>query len=182
MAAPRLRADIASLPAYKAGQRPAERTDIVTYKISSNENPYPPLPSVVAAIAEAAATIHRYPDPFNRRLIAALADRFDVPEDHIALGTGSVSLVGQVIMSAAAAGDVASLLVRPDAAKAVTAMAQALGMAVIVEGEARAAARNGADGVQVDANTADVTAARQALGKDGIVGVNKYKLTKEDPV
>ena len=105
MAAPRLRADIASLPAYKAGQRPAERTDIVTYKISSNENPYPPLPSVVAAIAEAAATIHRYPDPFNRRLIAALADRFDVPEDHIALGTGSVSLVGQVIMSAAAAGD-----------------------------------------------------------------------------
>ncbi len=105
MPAPRLRADIASLPAYKAGQRPAERTDIVTYKISSNENPYPPLPRVKAAIADAASSIHRYPDPFNRRLVSALARKFDVSEDQIALGTGSVSLVGQVIMSAASAGD-----------------------------------------------------------------------------
>lgn len=82
-----------------------ERTDIETFKISSNENPYPPLPSVLAAISEAAQFIHRYPDPANRRLVAALAERFDVDEDQIALGTGSVSLVGQIIMSAAGPGD-----------------------------------------------------------------------------
>ena len=50
MTLPRLRPDIDDLPAYKAGQRPAPREDIVTYKISSNENPYPPLPGVLDAI------------------------------------------------------------------------------------------------------------------------------------
>lgn len=74
------------------------------------------------------------------------------------------------LKAAAEAGDVASLLVPPAAAKDLTATAQALGVAVIVDGEARDAARAGADGVQVDADTADVAAARQALGKDGIVG------------
>jgi len=93
------------IPAYKAGQRPAERTDIEVFKISSNENPYPPLPSVLAAITDAAQNIHRYPDPANRKLIAGLAQRFDVAEDQLALGTGSVSLVGQIILSAAGPGD-----------------------------------------------------------------------------
>lgn len=105
MTPPRLRPDLHRIPVYKAGQRPAERTDIETFKISSNENPYPPLPSVLAAISEAAQYIHRYPDPANRRLVTALAERFGVAEDQIALGTGSVSLVGQIIMSAAGPGD-----------------------------------------------------------------------------
>ena len=52
----------------------------------------------------------------------------------------------------------------------MTAAAQALGVAVIVSGEARDAARTGADGVQVDANTDDVAEAREALGKDRFVG------------
>ena len=78
--------------------------------------------------------------------------------------------IGGCLKAAAAAGDVASLLVPPSIAKDVTADAQALGMAVIVDGEARDAARSGADGVQTDANSADVSAARQALGKDRIVG------------
>ena len=71
--------------------------------------------------------------------------------------------IGGCLKAAAAAGDVASLLVPPSIAKDVTADAQALGMAVIVDGEARDAARSGADGVQTDANSADVSAARQAL-------------------
>jgi thiamine-phosphate pyrophosphorylase len=41
---------------------------------------------------------------------------------------------------------------------------------VIVAGEARDATRHGADGIQVDANTADVAAAREAMGKDRFVG------------
>jgi len=102
---PRLRPDIDDLPSYKAGQRPAPREDIVTYKISSNENPYPPLPGVMEAIMKAAADIHRYPDPFSRNLIAALAERFDVPEECIALGTGSVAICGQIVTVAAGPGD-----------------------------------------------------------------------------
>lgn len=93
----RMRPDLANLPAYKAGQRPAERTDdLTTFKISSNENPYPPLPSVLEAIARAAQNTHRYPDPLCTDLIAALATRFDVPAENVAVGTGSVAVCGQL--------------------------------------------------------------------------------------
>ncbi len=74
------------------------------------------------------------------------------------------------VTAAAAAGDVASLLIPASLAREVTAAAQALGIAVLVEGEARDAARSGADGVQVDATTADVAEARASLGKDRFVG------------
>jgi len=102
---PRLRPDIEDLPAYRAGQRPEPRDGLVSYKISSNENPFPPLPSVLAAISRAAQDVHRYPDPFSRRLVEAIAERFDVPTDAIALGTGSVAVCGQIIAAAAAPGD-----------------------------------------------------------------------------
>jgi histidinol-phosphate aminotransferase len=102
---PRLRPDIDGLPAYRAGQRPTPREGLVTYKISSNENPFPPLPSVLAAINRAAQEAHRYPDPFSSRLIEAIAERFDVPPECIALGTGSVAVCGQIITSAAGPGD-----------------------------------------------------------------------------
>lgn len=64
----------------------------------------------------------------------------------------------------------ASLLLPASAAKDVTSPAQALGVAVMVAGEPRDAARSGAEGVQVDAVSEDVAAARQSIGKDGFVG------------
>ncbi len=105
MTAPRLRPEIDSLPAYKAGQMPAPRTDIETFKISSNETPFEPPEAVRRAIEQAAATVHRYPDPFSRRLTGALARRFEVAQEQIALGTGSVAVVGQLIWAAAGPGD-----------------------------------------------------------------------------
>jgi thiamine-phosphate pyrophosphorylase len=65
---------------------------------------------------------------------------------------------------------VASLLVPASLAKDVTAAAQALGVAVMVAGEPRDAARSGADGVQVEATAEEVSAARQSIGKDRFVG------------
>jgi thiamine-phosphate pyrophosphorylase len=65
---------------------------------------------------------------------------------------------------------VASLLVPASLAKDVTASAQALGVAVMLAGEPRDAARSGADGVQVEANAEEVSAARQSIGKDRFVG------------
>lgn len=100
-----MRNDLGTLPAYRAGKRPEPRDDLVVYKVSSNENPYPPLPSVLEAISRAAAEVHRYPDPFSQRLVTALAQRFDVPEDHISLGTGSVAICGQIISAATHPGD-----------------------------------------------------------------------------
>ena len=49
-----------------------ERPDGRAFKLSSNESPFGPLPSVVEAIAEAAADVNRYPDNGARR-----ADRGD---------------------------------------------------------------------------------------------------------
>ena len=77
----------------------------MAYKISSNETPFPPLPSVLDAISRAALDIHRYPDPFSTRLVDAIAARFDVPRECIALGTGSVAVCGQIIAAAAGPGD-----------------------------------------------------------------------------
>ena len=105
MTSPRLRPDIEQLPAYKAGQRPPERPDLTVYKISSNEVPFPPLPSVLAAISAAALQTHRYPDPASARLVAALAERHGVDPEWIALGTGSVALCGHITSAVAGPGD-----------------------------------------------------------------------------
>ena len=102
---PRARADLATLPAYKAGAGPTPRPGVVTFKISSNENPFPPLPRVLDAIAEAAARTNRYPDPLSRGLVRALAERFEVPEGDVAVGTGSVAVCGQLVSSMAGPGD-----------------------------------------------------------------------------
>jgi histidinol-phosphate aminotransferase len=101
MTVPRLRAALDGVPAYRAG-RPAPEG---AYKISSNENPYPPLPSVLAAIGEAAGRVNRYPDFASTALVEALAGRFGVPAEHLAVGTGSVAVAQQVVMAAAGEGD-----------------------------------------------------------------------------
>lgn len=88
----------------------------------------------------------------------------------VAPETASADGVIACLTAACAAGDVASLMLPASLAKDVTAPAQALGVAVIVAGEARDATRNGADGIQVDANMEDVAAARDAMGKDRFVG------------
>jgi thiamine-phosphate pyrophosphorylase len=76
------------------------------------------------------------------------------------------------LKAACETGDVASLLVPASLAKDVTAAAQALGVAVLVSGEARDAARAGADGIQVEADTEAVAAAREQMGKDRFVGAH----------
>lgn len=105
MTKPRIRPDLHTLPAYKAGQKLAAVEGLKVFKLSSNENPYTPLPSVQTAIGIAAGEIHRYPDPLNTEMIAAIADRFDVPAENIAVGTGSVAVLGHIISAVAQPGD-----------------------------------------------------------------------------
>ena len=102
---PRIRSAIRALPAYKAGKRPTPRAGLTTFKSSSNENPYAPLPSVVAAIAEAATRINRYPDPLATEMTYALATQFGVSADCVSTGTGSVGILGQLVQSTVDAGD-----------------------------------------------------------------------------
>ncbi len=98
---PRLRPELAQLPGYKAGVRAPEGA----FKLSSNENPYPPLPSVVEAVARAAGEVNRYPDFSSARLVGAIAERFGVPAEHVVVGTGSVGVAQQLVQSVAGAGD-----------------------------------------------------------------------------
>ncbi len=101
----RLRQVLSTVPAYAPG-RPPEPVDGVTpYKISSNENPYPPLPSVLDAVTRAAATFNRYPDMGVTELTAALAERLGVPPAHLATGTGSVAVLAQLLAVTCEPGD-----------------------------------------------------------------------------
>ncbi|GAB7032205.1 histidinol-phosphate transaminase [Streptomyces sp. NPDC021749] len=101
---PKLRTALDGIPTYKPG-RPAPADGPVTYKLSSNENPYPPLPGVLESAVTAAGSFNRYPDMACTGLMAELADRFSVPVEHLATGTGSVGVAQQLIQSTAGPGD-----------------------------------------------------------------------------
>ncbi|MFJ6212030.1 histidinol-phosphate transaminase [Streptomyces sp. NPDC092296] len=102
---PRLRPVLDGIPTYKPG-RPASATDGgPAYKLSSNENPYEPLPGVLDAVVAAADRMNRYPDLSCADLTAVLAERFGVPPTHLATGTGSVGVAQQLLQATAGPGD-----------------------------------------------------------------------------
>ena len=102
---PQLREAVREIPAYVPGRPPSPRPGVPTYKLSSNENPYPPLPGVLEAATQAAARMNRYPDMGCTELYAALAERLDVPTGHLAAGTGSVAVLYHLLQAYCEAGD-----------------------------------------------------------------------------
>jgi histidinol-phosphate aminotransferase len=102
---PRPRAAIASIPTYVAGKPPVPRPGQRVHKLSSNENPYPPLPGVVEAAQSAVEQMNRYPDMGNAALYAALADRLGVPAERLAAGTGSVAVLYHLLQAFCEPGD-----------------------------------------------------------------------------
>jgi histidinol-phosphate aminotransferase len=89
-----IRADLDSLPTYIPG-----RNIPGTVKLASNEVSAGPLPSVLAAITDAAAGINRYPDNGMTALVERLAAELDMPRSHVAVGCGSVSLCQQLVQA-----------------------------------------------------------------------------------
>lgn len=94
------RADLDALPSYVAG-----RSVPGAIKLSSNEAPGGPLPSVAKAIADATAEVNRYPDTAVTALTHRLAAKLGLPPERIAAGCGSVSLVQQLVQALCAPGD-----------------------------------------------------------------------------
>lgn len=92
---PRFRRVLDDFVAYRPGRAPSAAGKV--FKLASNENPYGPLPSVVDAIAAAAADVNRYPDNAAGEVVAAIADRFQVPPEHVAVGCGSVGVTQQLL-------------------------------------------------------------------------------------
>lgn len=96
----RLRPEITALPAYRQGRTaPAGG-----FKLSSNENPFPPLPTVVARVAEL-TEFNRYPDGAATALTARLAARHGLHPSEVQVGAGSISVLTQLITAAAGPGD-----------------------------------------------------------------------------
>src|SRR3954466_1249798 len=105
MPGPQPRACVSQIPAYVAGKPPQPRTGLTTYKLSSNENPFPPLPGVVEAATRAAEQMNRYPDMGSTALYAALSGRLGVPAEQLALATGSVGLIYSLVQAFCEPGD-----------------------------------------------------------------------------
>ena len=96
----KLRPEILASPPYRQG-RPATAD---AFKLSSNENPFPPLAGVLDAVA-ASGAFNRYPDASALALREVLAARHGVSTDQIHVGSGSVALLSQFIQAAAGPGD-----------------------------------------------------------------------------
>ena len=100
---PRFRSILDQFIPYKPGGR-VERPDGRAFKLSSNESPYGPLPSVVQVITEASADVNRYPDNGAVALTETIARRYDVPPAQIAVGCGSVGVTQQLLQAVAEPG------------------------------------------------------------------------------
>ena len=95
----RLRPEIENSVPYRQGKPAAPDA----FKLSSNENPYPPLPAVLEAIAS--SDINRYPEGSAAALRERLGAKFGVSPEWVHVGSGSVSVLAQLISAAAASGD-----------------------------------------------------------------------------
>jgi histidinol-phosphate aminotransferase len=102
---PRVRSAIRDIPSYVPGKPPAARDGAPTYKLSSNENPFPPLPGVIEAAVDAAARMNRYPDMGCTSLYETLSERLGVPASHLAAGTGSVAVLYHLLQAFCETGD-----------------------------------------------------------------------------
>lgn len=61
--------------------------------LASNEACFGPASAVIEAAHRALAGVHRYPDPSYEPLRQALADRYGIPRERIALGNGSCDIL-----------------------------------------------------------------------------------------
>lgn len=92
------------LPRYAAGKPPAVVEGLASYKLSSNENPLPPIPAVLQAIADQ-TDFNRYPDPLSSKLRGALAEFLDVPAEDVVTGAGSLGALNQLLVTFAGQND-----------------------------------------------------------------------------
>lgn len=94
------RESVERLPAYVQG-----KTLPNAVKLSSNENPYPPLPSVLEATQQRLGSFHLYPDMGAVAVRERIAARHGVRPEEVAVGAGSVEVAAQLINASAGEGD-----------------------------------------------------------------------------
>lgn len=136
MTGPTPRPQVAALPAYVPGARGGDGPAPI--KLSSNESPYGPLPSVVAALAEGGAAPHRYPDMAASALHARLAEVAGVTPDAVVAGAGSVAVLAHILTAYTAGGDEVVFAWRSfEAYPILTAIAGATAVRVPLDADSR---------------------------------------------
>lgn len=74
-------------------------------KLNTNESPLAPSPAVAAAVAEAAAGLERYPDPYGEPLRSALARHHGVATEQLFVANGADQVLDCCYRAFAAPGD-----------------------------------------------------------------------------
>lgn len=73
--------------------------------LSLNENPFPPLPSVRAALIASVDAANRYPEFLPHRLRSLIADRVGVRSEQVVIGSGATGVILQVLHAVTSPGD-----------------------------------------------------------------------------
>jgi len=90
------RENIEKAKGYEPGFQPGQADDVV--KLNTNENPYPPSPAVMKALAEMTAEqFRRYPDPQGNAFRQAAAEINGVQPDNIMCCNGGDELLSMAI-------------------------------------------------------------------------------------
>jgi histidinol-phosphate aminotransferase len=88
---------LARMPGYQAGVPTGQAPEAIASgniaQLASNESPFPPHPKVIEAIAGAAGSMNRYPDPDATLLRRCLAERYETEPARVAVGNGSCEIL-----------------------------------------------------------------------------------------
>jgi len=104
-----LRDELAPMVAYAPGLRASDVRERSGHdhivKLSSNENPYGPVPAALAGMAAVLPRLNVYPDGAARALRVRLAEKLGVSEGNIVLGNGSNELLRVIAQCVLGPGD-----------------------------------------------------------------------------
>ena len=104
-----IRAELGPMRPYAPGLRASEvkersgRDQVV--KLSSNENPYGPVPGALAGMQAVLSRLNVYPDGSARALRRRLCQHLDVSDEHVVIGNGSNELLRLIAQSVLGPGD-----------------------------------------------------------------------------
>jgi histidinol-phosphate aminotransferase len=97
------RSNIASMAGYVPGEQPGDEK---LAKLNTNENPYPPSPSVLAALRKATnQSLRLYPEPLSDCLRNVAAEVYGVGPNNILAGNGSDEILSIVLRCFVGRGD-----------------------------------------------------------------------------
>ena len=105
---------VANLRGYEPGEWPAIDAGVI--KLNSNENPYPPSPQVLAALASfSGELLRRYPDPRAETFRQVVGKTFGIPTDWVIAGNGSDDVLTLLVRACAgqSAGEAQRVLAYP---------------------------------------------------------------------